>query len=497
VVLPHFSSLIQQDATQPCRFQQNACDTLNTVVEVQFLEIAELSEFSTIPIYVRQETVHLWHLLASPTQSTTLIYGPPGVGKSVVTWAWACYQSTSQTVLWIHIPRVVGQQFVLLQNAVAKCLILKSLFDLQDITANVLILDGLTEERKKDYALPVGNWQRKYNGRVVFVTSDRFKYYSEDSIKMDIFHATSWSWEELQKACDSKAFFEFVKPKLIPDDLMELDDNLKEEFLKQKFSLAGGSVRWMFGKTNEEVEIDLKNAIESCGNLENLLKGLQGFKSNIAVNHLLGRDEKGEHFIISRWVSYQIANKCDHAFLKYAMKHPLRNNNPSFDGWLFEVDFLHQLKEATGKTLNFPHAGVCWPVPRLIEFRDPIDFVGNVFQLPGLPEVYENKKKICEGDWLIPLRWNQPCFDAAQLCDQKLRFVQVTRANTHDLLLNRCHKLIKALVSIGFQISEIDFVIVVPLGEEKQFKHGQITGNLAEWGWTTKNLQILGLCRTQ
>jgi hypothetical protein len=48
------------------------------------------------------------------------ICGPPGVGKSVATWAWALNRSETQVVLWFHFTRSTGFSGVLLHEGKGK-----------------------------------------------------------------------------------------------------------------------------------------------------------------------------------------------------------------------------------------------------------------------------------------------------------------------------------------------------------------------------------------
>jgi hypothetical protein len=59
-----------------------------------------------------------------------------------------------------------------------------------------------------------------------------------------------------------------------------------------------------------------------------------------------------------------------------------------------------------------------------------------------------------------------------------VRFVQVTRSDTHTLKLQYMVALLKALVSIGFEVKNVLVDFVVPADQCNSFKLGPTSGDL-------------------
>jgi len=257
----------------------------------------------------------------------------------------------------------------------------------------------------------------------------------------------------------------------------------------------------MFGFKETEVEADILKWINRTPNMNDIAQGLTGHNSPQAVNHLLGKD-KDRVFILSRYIAFEISKRCAATFIIHASITPMVDTNPSFDGWIFQMDFFMQLRLANESkqplTVYFDGGEELWQVPRRVEFKDPKNLFGKKYK-KGADE-YENKYNIKEQDWLIPTRWNQGCYDVVQLLDKSIRIVQVTRAKSHYLNLTYVHKLIKALVNIrGITIEKIDFVVVVPRQDVLQFRvsESKIVGELKQnWGWEPKHIRVRGLIRT-
>jgi hypothetical protein len=66
------------------------------------------------------------------------------------------------------------------------------------------------------------------------------------------------------------------------------------------------------------------------------------------LNHLFGTyldQTKEKPFIISEYVTKILTDRCKASFICQAYRSNL-SCNPSFDGWIFEADFLFQLRMA-------------------------------------------------------------------------------------------------------------------------------------------------------
>jgi len=272
----------------------------------------------------------------------------------------------------------------------------------------------------------------------------------------------------------------------------------------------------MFGIDEADAETDIYRWIRKCGAIDKLVKGLEGSEATRAVNHLLSYrnvGQKVEISIISKFVAMELSKKFEGKFLAEAKSHSISFVNPSWNGWVFQIDFFMQLRRAFEKKEDLvlhgsqkksrgsqsfevnPNEKTTWKVPNQVEFKDAKDFQGATVVGDRTKE-FENAKSIKDGDWLIPLRWNQGCYDVAQLSDTTLRIVQVTIAKSHSLKLRFVRRLIDSLVSIGFTFDTIEVVFVVPSEEVQHFKVLKVDVVGAQECWSINDAMVLGLIST-
>jgi hypothetical protein len=86
-------------------------------LQVSSLDIAGLAKkgFGEKLLYVREEVSDLFDFLNS-SACTKLVEGPPGSGKSSATWAWACQEAKTASVLWAHMRKTGGAVVALLSG---------------------------------------------------------------------------------------------------------------------------------------------------------------------------------------------------------------------------------------------------------------------------------------------------------------------------------------------------------------------------------------------
>jgi hypothetical protein len=125
----------------------------------------------------------------------------------------------------------------------------------------------------------------------------------------------------------------------------EYSADMKQELISAKYFIAGGSARWMFSLSETEAMDEVKLWIGKIPNYEHLLSGVVGDNSVTAVNHLLARDEHGEHYLQSRYAMLQMARKAALKLISLARSSAMRNN-PAWMGWVFQLEFFALLYDA-------------------------------------------------------------------------------------------------------------------------------------------------------
>jgi hypothetical protein len=466
--------------------KQASCDGIEKFVTVSALQAGGWGIDEQL-IFVRPEAAALWSKLE--TSATALhIEGPPGTGKSTIAWAWACAKAQEQKVLWVHLDRfgvgsvaILGDDMIVSFTTEAcnlKVLVRNSL-------TSIVVVDGVTNE-DKDLLGASLSWQDKMAGRrAVVVTSAQLTAPKENYAARDVvkFFMPSWSFEQYDTACMNDSFYGDISARLG-------DDDTKDERLANKFFFAGASARWMFSFTPQEVRDEVHDQMRKVANMQSLLAGTSGDRARDAVNHLRLMDQKGNIFIVCEYAMRLISEKCEASFITQATHFASKLNNPVFDGWVFELDFMLKLRladEVQASLTVYCDGGEeeAWAVPK----RQVFDTVADI-----------NANHLNDNTWFIPERWNQGGYDAVQLLPNKrLRFVQITRARTHDLKLRYFAEFVKQVIKMKQAVEKVEIVFVIPF-ERVDFKLpsvAQVSGKLQTSLWKYDELRVVKLKRAK
>jgi len=194
--------------------------------------------------------------------------------------------------------------------------------------------------------------------------------------------------------------------------------------------------------------------------VEQLLDGLSGEASDQTINHLFS-NINGNVVIVSQYVAHALAKANYENFIKIATLHSRNLNNVSFDGWVFQMDFLFHLKKAQSGNQFIKLISETWKVLNCIDFFDESEL---------------DNKNIVDGSWIIPSKINHGCYDAAQFTSQSdkniLRIVQLTVGKSHKLKLEYVVKLLR--LECFASINSLEVVIVVPKGNKNTFTIGDV-----------------------
>jgi hypothetical protein len=429
-------------------------------VDLPFLKFAGLSSKNQpVRFYCRD---HLQKLIGILDKKNCLIVeGPPGVGKSMTSWLWVLRECFKKSVLWIHTDETINMCCLLKDGQVQSYdRNINIIETIDSCVSDVLVIDGIASKSSDSYDILKNalSWKDK-DRKLIIVTSVQLQVKMENAINRELEHhfVPSWSLTDYVAAFNDKNFF------ADHSNAFEGFDSVLEqsEKIAKKYYIAGGSARWMIGFTPIQAEEDLLLQIRRCSDPKALIGGLNGDRSVMAINHLLLYDDcEKSTFLISQFAIRILSEKCSVEFLRDALSCPL-SRNPSFDGWLFEFDFLihlrHAQKSNTLLTLaHFESSKVklddsLWSASRCIDFakEDASDICVNLAN--------------CENVWLIPQKWNQGCYDAVQLLSNgTVRTVQVTRGSSHTIKFNFITLLFDSLKRNGFKITSLELAFVVP-----------------------------------
>ena len=386
-----------------------------------------LGESDKKVLFVRDDAFIIWSKLGM--QSTSDVTGPPGVGKSVVTWAWACYQaqSNNRRVTWVHIheDRLLCSVATLDKTSVTASSIMVAQLDIDALAkqknASILIVDGI--KRSFNQNSRGEGWLHTTNAGdlLVHVSSEQSTYGRIVGDKpIEYAESNGWLLSEYQTALQNADFWNSVKHNF-PEPGKDGD---LSSVIEEKFFYAGHSARDMFARSISQIEVLLDMYLKKVNNASDLLAGTVGQAASEAVNHLMTCIRK-QNLIVSQYVSRQLVERTNDEFFKLARSRSMVKGAEPFDGWLFELEFYHLLRQGPVTVFSRNSKNGQFDVP-VSWFSNGVPFTfSSINIITGQPEV---------GQWYIPAKFNEGCFGAfVQSAVGHWKFVNLTNRTEHDI----------------------------------------------------------------
>ena len=436
---------------------------VGTIFEVQNTEFSGLSKRPTWKMYVRNECKKLWEMLNGLVKNDLLfVTGSPGIGKSTLVYSYCSYKATlpegKMNILWIH--KDITQVFAFHFNSGNYYTFREKDIEMQlsnlieRMNVDLIVLDGFTTSFKEAF----GGIITKKNTIIVCCTS----FASDSSLNTSETESLKeMHGRNLMKrfTMDSWRFEEYVGAEKL--------DIFPEGFdLRAHFAVGGTSIRLLM-QDIDEVIITLDKSIEKLNNVELVFNGLSGVAGTDSVNTLMQcRKVNGKVVTapLSRYVMGRLAQKCGDAFFEIAKK--IMVDNGSFQGWVFEYEVIHLIKNGRIK--------ICGDLSNEWCIGDKAHY-----------EEYDNTAEIMEttlldNTWLLPKRYTQGCID---MCYYKRRncvyLVQITVAESHKYDLTLVLPLVKGCIGSNnsgntsgevSDANQVHFVVIIPDGNTEKFR---------------------------
>lgn len=378
-----------------------------------------------------------------------------------------------------------------------------------------VLFDGVRSNNQicSDVSLVLNGALGRTISKIVRATSLSFRIRGQDGIRgkdFDQLHFISWKYEEYEAAFKvflskgelgddlaadiievNKGLRNFSSDGiLIGDDKIDGANTLSEEdddtmvsanaiseedvlfYLEQKFFYAGGSARFMYEYTKEELITELTVLFA-------LVKDWTVFTSidipggeAIAVNSLMQQftDERGRNpkcLAVSQYVLLHAATKNTESLVDAVSAMAVLTGNPSLQGWAFELRQIEVIKSAFKERETGGSAYIGNTEGLALLPRSEIAYNGSLF----VPDVNIGDDT-CTIIWC--LKWNQGCFDVAFYVGTKLVTLQFTN---HSLKLQYVTSLRNALVAKGKTVSQVVHIAVVESDVQQfRFKTAEGTG---------------------
>jgi len=442
---------------------QAPCDGANGVthVDVGNLRMAGLVSASaphSQPIFLRQEAIDQFVWLRAfiagnhhvdtdggrEVARVAHIEGPPGTGKSTITWAWACELARQQPVLWAHHSSNLRESTTVTLLAGGRLASFKwrgenfdSIFFLAAwASVRVIVVDGVKREHAQ-LAADAREWTTvdpQLRRKVVTVSSAQLRFKSDTERTHAMIRRPVFSWAKVDyvSACADEAFWDHVKGTLgwapsaeLPRTAAE-EEAIKGDLIRSRFFLAGASARWMFALSRDQLLEKIADCVDAVSDAAAAAGSEQGERSRDAVNSLYARfpsaipHTPAVRCLVSGKVTRLLGDRCDLNFITTATRHNLPAGT---DGTVFELDFRHHIKQAAqrGHGNNFvtvyvhdgPQCrGLRLPVTRVFEFNAVADLA---------------VLDIVDGAWFLPLDDCNGGYDFAFYDNGCLFSLQITK----------------------------------------------------------------------
>ena len=410
----------------------------NSLVRDLNLAYSGLSD-KPIDFYVRNNCQLLWEFVVNAITEGGLhsIEGAPGVGKSVETYWCATVTSRSlkKNLIYIH-ATLSSTSVIVYSNEIYKSTTYPPsdqatvIRFLQNATVNetvdVIVVDGTNEAL---IACALSLWS-KTRTIIICTSFQAINLSSEQERQVAPSYFTMLSWTE-------------------EEYLAAIAVGLKIDNFQEMFFYGGSSIRYVLWPTTAQLIKFLDRKIAAVSNVQHLLTGSVGKKSNDAVNSLMCIVEPNVSIFLSEYVTRKLSSLCEKATILRCKS--ILPDNPSWQGWVAELDVISRIRTDCKLTVYDKDS-------------EPEIWAGRVLEFDSLDE---RQVLNCPGKtFLLPLRWNQGGFDFLfKSAGHTVQAANVTIGSSHSLKLRHLVPVLK-----HWHTKQLDFAFVCNKKNFAKFK---------------------------
>ena len=467
--------------------------------------------------WAKVDVNHRW---VAPDLRVAIVSGPPGNGKSSACYEWAvqtCKLDWVDCVTWVDCATQergpgawVLQQCTKSSNGYrVESVPIPQHSD--DIAGKVVIFDGLRMETINSWVGVVASLCRK-GIAVILCSSESVRIHignTQDIIQIR-HRFPSWTLEEYGHACSADEFWKKARSRLPGSPPEEASSARKESALRRKFYDAGHCARFMFRLTRNTVVDQINEGAKALsGDTKSMQDALIKSGNSGAVNRLIAFVKKNgptqsavavlpadvpaaqdadalqvhddeidisqqENIFVSAYAARAVLSTMPVSVDKIRAVAAVTKNN-AIEGYALEIRFQEKLRRARDTSsdlsvITSSGASEKWSVASLQE-ASPASIEEDVL-----------KETATAGAWFW-IGGNRGGFDAVHICGaSSIRFVGTTAGKSHSLLLDFVQKLLLNLALKGKKFTTVDFVILRPSDDTRQFYLEPARDRLSQ-GW--------------
>ena len=400
----------------------------------------------------------------------THVVGCPGIGKSIIVLAYVMHwiqreENKGKSLVYIHQNCISRNAFTI--DSTGNCIKFKfagdkEIFNFARSKSNsnydMIVVDGTNSNLINNILPNISEKQHLIvctSFQAIKLNSESYNFVKDHYQK---FIMLSWTLEEY---IDAKAM---LLPKMSQDSSSSSstyftysESDILEE-ISCRFYYGGGSVRNFLNNT-EENKIFILDKLSFVNDPLAMLKGNIGDASQFAVNSLMAIYQHDKpSIIVSEFALKHLFNRCSMEFIRAARQ--IMGSNPSWQGWITELEVISMLESSMQIE--------AWDInDKYICFRR----VKPIFEFYNENDLLTANSYSC-GMWLLPLKWNQACFDLIQIASSHCIIVfQITNGVKHDYKLAHLIPIVKAL-----KVYKVLFITLCRRYNFTQFQVGNTNG---------------------
>lgn len=288
------------------------------------------------------------------------------------------------------------------------------------------------------------------------------------------------------------------------------------EAVRGRYKYSGGSARWMFNYSREQMDGLLDKHCQASSNRAAIADGRIGPTSEASTNYFFGstlkEDGTTQYFLVSQRAVEKLFEHGETKAFEGLYRFAYQLQNPSFVGWVVEADFFYQVERAKNHTAPFhpqPLDGYQQKLPerplgtRVWQHTKNKNLAGKAIKdkkmkvrkeaVQKLNRIVQNMVPGAVGAAYLckPSAWNQGGYDAffVQFAGSRtsaehvqvrghihLRFIQVTKGKSHDLKLDYYISVIQCFHVAGYEVDSVEIVFILTEDNVSDFTLGDVHG---------------------